>query len=157
MNAILTEAEKIEVRRARNFAIVAHGKQLYGKHPYVYHLDQVAANASRYHNINIDANLVEFMQAAYLHDIIEDTDNTDITDIEDVFGYRVRYLVASLTRYSGETYREYLKSVRSKYGPRILKLADVMANLNESFIINNEKLIKKYVNAVRILTFDIID
>lgn len=148
---MLTDSEKLEIKRARDFAIKAHGEQRYGKHPYVYHLDAVAMNAIVYYKpMNMLSSFVEFIQAAYLHDVVEDTQVT-IEEIELKFGSHVRYLVANLTHNDLEDYENYLDNINSKSGPRLLKIADVMANLHESYITGNNHFIERYSLALRYL------
>jgi (p)ppGpp synthase/HD superfamily hydrolase len=57
------------VQKARACAIKEHGEQMYGKHPYVYHLDAV-------HDLLIEYGVKEetVLVAAYLHDLLEDTE-----------------------------------------------------------------------------------
>ena len=60
-----------EVKRAREFAIKAHGDQMYGDEPYIVHLDEVAGILHEFgimETIFTNAYIV-----AYLHDTIEDT------------------------------------------------------------------------------------
>ncbi|RJQ25427.1 HD domain-containing protein [Candidatus Parcubacteria bacterium] len=63
--------------KAREFAVKAHGSQMYGDLPYSAHLDAVASLARPY-GLTCEA-------IAYLHDVAEDTD-TDHYDIWCEFG-----------------------------------------------------------------------
>ena len=49
---------------SRDFALAAHGQQMYGDQPYIFHLDQVAALATQFGQTAIDV--------AHLHYTIED-------------------------------------------------------------------------------------
>jgi len=149
----LSDGAKQLIKDARDYAIRAHGNQRYGKHPYIYHLDQVAELAMRIHRRNeFDISLVEFVQAAYLHDVIEDT-KVEIEEVEIEFGPHVRYLVANMTKFQGEDYFEYIRDLRNREVPRLLKLCDVMCNLQESLLLpNRPDLVAKYVRALIYLT-----
>jgi (p)ppGpp synthase/HD superfamily hydrolase len=69
----------------RDFAISAHGQQLYGDKPYVYHLDQV-------HDILRSNNYIDEAKISYLHDVVEDTDIT-LKDIEKRFGQTISNII----------------------------------------------------------------
>lgn len=60
----------VDLERVRNFAIEAHGDQMYGDRPYSYHLDQVR-------DLIKALGYDEHTQAAgFLHDVPEDTNKT---------------------------------------------------------------------------------
>lgn len=127
-----------KILKARKFAIEKHGKQMYGDKPYIYHLDMV-------YQIALNAQLDEDYQvAAYLHDILEDT-NVTKEELESIFGKRVAQLVDSVTGY-GETRKEKKQCMLAKLNdfPEgiSLKMADRYANMKESLDI--PKLFKMY-------------
>lgn len=129
---------KNRILKARQFAIEKHGEQKYGELPYIYHLDMV-------YQITLDAQLDEDYQvAAYLHDILEDT-NTTKKDLEDLFGHRVAKLVDSVSG-KGETRKEKKQCMLAKLNDFPeginLKMADRYANMKESLDI--PKLFKMY-------------
>ncbi|QDV12905.1 Bifunctional (p)ppGpp synthase/hydrolase relA [Rosistilla oblonga] len=116
------------VQVAREFALRAHGSQQYGEHPYVYHLDAVAALLEPFGE--------RAQVAAYLHDTVEDTATT-IEEIEASFGQAMAETVAILTDEEGE-----MRSVRkAKTNAKLaattntlaltVKAADRLANLQE--------------------------
>ncbi len=76
---------------ARRFALAAHGDQRYGAHPYVHHLDAVVAVLARF-----GITHPELVAAAWLHDVVEDTQVTR-DDIAERFGDRVAGIVWALT------------------------------------------------------------
>src|ERR1035437_6863524 len=83
--------------RARVFALLAHGDQRYGAHPYSYHLDAVADICEPYG---------ESVQcAAYLHDVVEDT-GVGLASIREEFGDLVAACVGLLTDAAGGTRAE---------------------------------------------------
>lgn len=78
--------------RSREFAREKHAEQLrnYTGLPYFTHLEEVAGLVER-------AGLSEFaVAAAWLHDVVEDTDAT-VADITTLFGMAVAILVKALT------------------------------------------------------------
>lgn len=66
---------------------------------------------------------------AYLHDVVEDTDAT-IDDVCERFGYDVSEIVDKLTRRKDESYEDYIKRLSSSHRARIVKIADLVDNMN---------------------------
>lgn len=126
---------------ARNYAIKAHADQLYGGNPYVYHLDKVAQILSEN-----GLNGIIYQNAAYLHDVVEDTDIT-IWEIQKEFGTIVAELVWSVTG-EGSNRKERQENIyaklRDNYHGVNLKLADRIANLEFGFSENNQEKLKMY-------------
>ena len=119
------------VQLARNFAIVAHGGQLYGDQPYVVHLDTVA---------NLLGPFGEQAQiAGYLHDVVEDT-AVGREQIAAEFGKAVAACVALVTDEAGANRRERKARTNDKLAAvtaenslaLIVKAADRLANLRAS-------------------------
>lgn len=115
---------------ARDFAIRAHGDQKYGEHPYIYHLDAVVAVLVEFGFGAIQ----DLMDAAYLHDAIEDCGITSYILWKAGFN-RSFGLVYAVTNEPGKN-----RAVRhSKTYPKmagwenatIVKLADRIANVRE--------------------------
>ena len=79
---------------ARTFAILAHADQRYGNHPYVVHLDAVAALVVPYGETAVTV--------AYLHDTVEDT-AVSLAEVEQQFGASVAACVSVLTDEAGAT------------------------------------------------------
>ncbi len=65
---------------ARSFAIAAHGEQMYGDQPYVFHLDAVVELLAPFGN--------QAQIAGYLHDVVEDTD-VSLQKVREEFGDRI--------------------------------------------------------------------
>ena len=128
---------------ARTFAINAHGKQQYGVHPYVVHLDAVAAIASAYGAIA--------QTVAYLHDVVEDTAVT-LEELQAHFGELVAGCVALLTDKAGATRKERKARTYAKLagvsGPLqlalIVKAADRLANVQACIADNKQDLLAVY-------------
>ena len=133
------------VSRARAWAIEKHGKQMYGTHPYAYHLAAVANLAAPY------GELAEAV--AWLHDTIEDAFVNE-ADVAAVFGDRVARLVKFVTDEPGETRairkartNEKLHGIkRSDETALIVKAADRLANLRASAAPGpkSEEMLAKY-------------
>ncbi|RYG87657.1 MAG: bifunctional (p)ppGpp synthetase/guanosine-3',5'-bis(diphosphate) 3'-pyrophosphohydrolase [Alphaproteobacteria bacterium] len=114
---------------ARDFAIQAHGDQLYGDLPYVEHLDAVAA-------IVRDWGMgAEAIDAAYLHDVIEDTE-VDLFDVNEAFGTTVEGIVFACTIEPLKSREEAMAAIYAKCAKNgrgaVVKLADRIANLEHS-------------------------
>ena len=108
---------------------------------YVEHLDDVAAICMQY-------ELPEHVVcAAYLHDVVEDTDVT-ANQVSSEFGYEVATLVYAVTDAEGENRKErkektYPKILAHPYGVH-LKLADRIANLRSSMKSKDPGMYKMY-------------
>jgi (p)ppGpp synthase/HD superfamily hydrolase len=129
--------------QARAFAVAAHGDQAYGEHPYVFHLDAVAAIAAPFG----EAAVV----AAYLHDTVEDT-QASLQEITEQFGPEIAACVALLTDEPGENRKERKGKTYAKLaqvtGPLelalIVKAADRLANVRACVKERNERLLQVY-------------
>lgn len=119
--------------KARDFAEKAHLGQFrkYTREPYVVHCINVAEAVAVYTG---DQDVID---AAYLHDTLEDTDTT-LEDIENNFNVEVADIVLSLT----DTYTK-----------------DAYPNLNreERKLLEAHRLSKMCNNAMLIKYFDIMD
>ena len=120
------------VATARKFAVDYHGKQRYGSHPYVYHLDQVVELLKPY---GTTAQVV-----GYLHHVLEDT-NACSLDLEMYFGRFIACMVYMVTDRKGETRKERKIKTNAMLAkiehtdcplPLIVKAADRLVNLRES-------------------------
>jgi guanosine-3',5'-bis(diphosphate) 3'-pyrophosphohydrolase len=121
-----------KVRRATGFAAwkhTGHFRKGEGKTPYIHHPVEVAAILS-------EAGAVEdsdLLQAALLHDTIEDTD-TRSTEIETHFGARVCSIVLEVTD-DTSLQRQERKAAQIAHAPHLskeaqsLKLADKISNV----------------------------
>lgn len=112
-------------KSARDFAIIAHGDQRYGDQPYVIHLDAVAAIVEAW---NFRGAVLD---AAYLHDVIEDTAITH-ADLASIFGQRVADMVWAVTAEDG-TRDQRMASIYAKVAKdgsaAVVKVADRIANI----------------------------
>lgn len=128
---------------ARAFAVDMHGAQMYGSHPYSYHLDAVAALLVPY---GLQAQVV-----GYLHDVVEDTDAT-IADVQSRFGEHVAACVALLTDEPGANRKERKAKTYAKLAQvngshelaLIVKAADRLANVRACVSDGNNRLQAMY-------------
>lgn len=119
------------IKFAREFAIAAHGDQMYGVHPYSTHLEAVAQNAAPF---GVDAQVI-----AYLHDVVEDTRVT-LDAIRAQFGDQIAACVAVLTDESGINRKERKARTNAKLKAvsddlklaLVVKAADRLATLTAS-------------------------
>jgi (p)ppGpp synthase/HD superfamily hydrolase len=127
---------------ARDFAMQAHGDQKYGDNPYVYHLDQVAEVLKEF-----GFNDKELMEAAYLHDMVEDTSVT-LCDIARKFTSPVVRLVWAVTNEKEGSRKERQQKTYAKIlsvkDAVVLKLADRIANVREGFRAGNDDKLQMY-------------
>lgn len=122
------------IDQAAIFAARYHKEQKYGTHPYIYHLFNVI-DILLYAGLNSD----EYLAAAWLHDIVEDTVVSHAM-IRAEFGQEIHQLVYAVTGH-GKNRKERNADIYEKldkYFPaRNLKLADRIANIEQSISENN--------------------
>lgn len=128
-----------KVKAARDYAVKKHADQKYGEHPYSFHLDSV-------YSIVVEMQLGEDYEiAAYLHDVLEDTETTK-EEIEQEFGSHIANLVDAVSGF-GATRHERHEDMKRKmilYPLSInLKMSDRLANLRSSKV-NKPKLFITY-------------
>lgn len=129
---------------ARGFAVERHGNQKYGSKPYITHLEDVAKIV-----VDIDCN-DETINAAYLHDILEDTKTTR-QELQSLFGEEVAKIVY-LVSGEGSNRKERTQSIYKKIRnagmigdwAASIKIADRIANVRSSAN-NNPALFNMYL------------
>jgi len=136
----------LRIRDAIGLVSVKHKGQTYRSQPYFYHLHGVSEKV----RVIFKGTIVE-QTVAYLHDIIEDTDVTYDYLVEQ-FGHEVADPVRLLTRTDDQEYDEYLEALMSDPVAKVVKLADVLFNLEHSVAEGSRKRIKKYSDAIARLT-----
>ncbi len=121
---------------ALTYATSAHGaidqRRKYTDEPYIVHPIKVAGIVERFGGTD------DMISAAYLHDVVEDTDVT-ISDIEDMFGIDVAVIVEGLTDISvpedgNRSLRKALDrehSAHASYESQFVKLADMIDNASD--------------------------
>lgn len=135
------QTESVLVRKAIDFATLQHGDQMYGEHPYTYHLEAVAQLVQKYTQ---DQDIIA---TAWLHDVVEDTKVTRL-DLENEFNERVGGMVWAVTG-TGKNRFEKLASVLVKIpktpGADLVKCADRIANVTSCTNNRIPYLMKKYL------------
>lgn len=105
------------IAKAQAHAELAHASQTDKRgRPYMRHVLEVAA-AVHHHGPHAIA-------VALLHDVLEDTTHTDLTD----YPPEVREAVEVITRQDTETYAQYIDRVAKHPLARAVKLADLRLN-----------------------------
>jgi (p)ppGpp synthase/HD superfamily hydrolase len=135
------------VFNARYIAYYAHIDQTdHGGNPYIFHLVSVSEKCKS----------DEAKAAAYLHDILEDTDTTTEDLLKNGVSQEIVDAVVLLTRTPDETYHEYLVKLKPNPIAKEVKLADLSDNLNldrlnEADAGKSNSLVKRYKKAVEYL------
>ncbi len=140
--------------KAREFAVEAHGKQMYGDKPYVFHLESVV-NIAKNNNLNADVVI-----GCWLHDTIEDC-NVSYQDVKKEFGQSVAEIVYAVTDELGRNRKER----KLKTYPKIkaiedavcVKLCDRIANLNQSIVDREEGLLSMYIKEHKVFKKELFD
>ena len=125
--------------KALNFAAEAHAGQLVTntKRAYITHVSSVAAEVlvalGGTSALDIEIDLA--MQGALLHDVLEDTDTTEI-ELEKLFGTEVLRVVQALTKDTTLAKADQMKDSLARIlttgkEARIIKLADRIVNYRE--------------------------
>lgn len=91
--------------------------------PYIYHIVQVGKNISKKED--------EYLAVAYLHDVLEDTNLTKEILLEK-FPVEVVEAVQAITKKDNEEYNEYLERVKKNPIALIVKISDLMHNIDLS-------------------------
>ena len=129
-----------QIKEARDYAVIQHARQTYGIHNYEFHLDEV-------YQLVCEAGLNDnFKIAAYLHDILEDTQTTK-EELRDKFNSEVAEMVYAVSGF-GENRKSRTENIMQKLLDKTeyvdLKLADRIANMRNSQL-NNPKLYNMYL------------
>jgi len=131
------------------FAIEAHNKvnHLYDGKPYSVHLAMVAHYAERYLDCIPQQCWQTVLNAAWLHDTIEDCRLT-YNDVKAIAGYEVAEIVYALTNDKGRNRKEragenYYKGIRETAWAKYVKLCDRLANVKYS-VDTNSKMLEVY-------------
>ena len=126
---------------ARLIAERAHGKQMYGNRPYVYHLERVAEALSRFGYTDS-----HYQEAAYLHDTLEDT-AVKYHELAEHFDEEVVQMVWACTG-EGKNRKEKQAAIKLKLLQYVdavpVEAADRIANLEECLGYENVDKIRMY-------------
>ena len=134
--------EKRIFGQSQKMAVEFHKGQMYGRKPYNTHLFDVVGVLKRF--VEWDTLSQELIDAAWLHDVVEDTETT-ADYLEHVFGKRVRDLVSAVTNEPGENRKirgqlTYPK-IRETSKAILIKLSDRIANVEQC--ISHDRLGRK--------------
>jgi len=130
----------------RTIAKLAHAGQKYGDGDYFTdHIENVVANLTP-----STPKWALYIRVAYLHDVLEDTAVTTGILVDFGVSNEVIDAVVMLTREPGADYMDYIREVVKHPTARLVKIADLKANLA-----NNPRpsLIKRYEAALAIVDF----
>ncbi len=137
---------------ARAIATIAHRGQVdKAGQPYIDHPRRVAERVwDRYTFVPED------VAAAWLHDVLEDTDITRDDLRATGIPWKVIDVVELLTRQDGQQPEEYYELIRGNHSARIVKLADIADNTdpNRLVLLDDEtiaRLTRKYAKARQLL------
>jgi (p)ppGpp synthase/HD superfamily hydrolase len=127
---------KIDCLGAGAFALERHGEQDHGCLKIGDHLADVVKNVHKHYDPHVNiSDLDQVIAAAWLHDILEDT-QTKRYEISDHFGYRVLTIVNALTDKEGknriERHLHTYHLIRRSPDATLIKLCDRRHNQERS-------------------------
>lgn len=133
-----------QIERAKKLAEFCHHGQKYGDKDYMYHIEGVVSICKQYKD---SKNYEQVIQAAYLHDTIEDS-GIEYSVLEGFFNKEVVHAIKCLSKVDTESEDEYIQRVKSSSIALQVKKADALFNLTESILCNHVKRITKYTNVI---------
>ena len=145
----LTATDKKLIRKAFDIAVDGHKNQRRKSgEAYVFHPISVAKIVAS--KIGLDATSIA---AALLHDVVEDSPDYDIKDIEKLFGQTVSRIVNGLTKISSlkkdkdislqaENFRKMLLTLNDDVRVIIIKIADRLHNMQTIYSLREDKQLK---------------
>lgn len=146
----------MKLKSALEIAMDAHIEDSWGDHPYLTHLALTAYNATQIlAEAGID-DVDDFVNAAWLHDVIEDH-----PEYEDQIREEFPELIDSLllvSRDKKDTYAEFIKKIIDS-GDKIaivVKLADMTTNLSNNPPANLRKRYEKNIEKLKVAVQNLI-
>lgn len=136
----LTESQNNLEAMAQALAVEAHKEQKYGTQPYINHISDVV---KRVKTITQDP---EVIAAAWLHDVVEDTEVT-IDEIKAKFGPNVAAMVWAVTGVGANRAAKManaIEKIAQTPGAELVKSADRLSNAQASKDENKMKLYQRY-------------
>lgn len=137
---IIESASDNKIDLARKLATAAHKNQLYGTQPYMVHIEDVVRRVKQ---ITDDP---EIICAAYLHDVVEDSD-IGIAEIRQQFGQNVANMVWAVTGIGAnreEKMANAIAKIARTPGADFVKSADRLSNAAASKAEKKMKLYNRY-------------
>jgi len=142
------------VLKAKDYATEKHTGQerKYTGEDYIVHPEEVATIVA-----GLPDSTPEMIAAAYLHDVLEDTD-THLFDIAEEFGWTIGHYVSGLTDVSrpedgNRAYRKRLdRSWLECQKPEVqtIKMADILSN-STSIVERDKEFAKVYMHEIKLL------
>lgn len=128
----------IDIKEVMQFAMKAHGGQMYGNLPYITHLSDVYRVLLEfgYHNLDL-------LASAWLHDVLEDTEYhySDIVNLTDESTAQMVYAVTDeLGRNRKERKKKTWPKIAKNSGAMVLKQADMISNVRQGLSEESKKL-----------------
>lgn len=139
-----------QVTKARELALLRHQGQLYGEHPYMFHLYQVENIAVRMYGCGTDC-IDDLRAACLLHDILEDTNTTTDELLSLGFSHQVVNAISLVTKDAFTRYDQYINNIRMDELALKVKLCDTAANLMNSINACSAKRINRYSKQIQLL------
>lgn len=146
MKSRTDEADMVRLRKAYEFSREAHKMQKRKSgEPYIFHPIEVARIAAEELMLDVDTVI-----AAFLHDVVEDTD-TKISDVQRMFGTNVAFIVRAVTKPNKKKYemskqldnfKHILNSMQDDIRPLLLKIADRLHNMRTLSSMKADKQMK---------------
>lgn len=100
-----------------------------GKTPYITHPKEVVKSLYRQgFDLSVPTD-VTLLSAAWLHDVVEDTDETIDTLQQKGVDVATLFIVKLLTKIKGVAYDEYLSKIKANQLASVIKQADINHNL----------------------------
>jgi (p)ppGpp synthase/HD superfamily hydrolase len=137
---------------AHRIAEAAHTGQVdRAGNPYFGHIERVAQA------VKAAGGSETQVVAAYLHDVIEDTDTTSADLLDAGVSTDALALIETLTRHDEVAYEDYLQRIRSSPDASLVKQCDMADNMDPARTAllddeTRERLRRKYEKAVAFLT-----
>lgn len=132
---------------AKEFGIKTHGLQTYGGFPYSKHLNDVSEVLGRFGYTEDTPTGALLQPCSWLHDIKEDCGVTEET-LTAMFGKEIADIVECVTDEPGENRKIRKASTYPKTASKplaiILKLADRIANVENSLHVSKKSLLDMY-------------
>ena len=131
------------VMRARDYAVHAHGAQLYGIRPYVFHLD---ATVKALMKMRADSST---LAAGYLHDTLEDCNNVTMAKLREDFGADVARMVFNCTGQGTDRLsrmQDKAQKITQCPASAQVALADRYVNMCQCIEDGNQSMLARYAN-----------
>lgn len=128
-----------------------HKGQMYGDVDYFDGHVQKVVNKVESMNRHLPPSDIMFLLCvAVLHDVVEDCCSVDVL-AEKLIPQKIIKSVWMITKGGGELFEEYISKVKSCEYAKLVKTADALCNLEESFKSGEQRRINKYLKTLELL------